>query len=174
MKLTQKERQFAQMIGTIPVFLFLIIVGALWKVKKVLWQSVVVFFIVSTALQTLNPVAYAPRAQAALNGYEYVAGSSAQLTEHQQIINYIHEVFGKDADDAFKVLSCENHALNPDAQNWNSNGSEDIGIMQINSIHGVPAKYLFDWHTNISIGYQIFKDSGWNAWTCVSLYHVLK
>jgi hypothetical protein len=83
-------------------------------------------------------------------------------------------VFGAQANNAFKVLSCENHRLNPSARGMNTNGTSDVGIFQINSVHGIPEYYLKDWRTNIDIAYQIYKASGWNAWACVTEYHALK
>ena len=95
-------------------------------------------------------------------------------SQQQQIINYIKEVFGSQSDNAFKVLSCENHRLNPNAQNWNSDGSIDTGIFQVNSIHGVNANYLKDWRVNVDVAHQIYLGSSWNAWTCAKYYHVLE
>jgi|ERR1035437_10314498 hypothetical protein len=131
------------------------------KLKRWLFRLAIVIFIFYNAFSVLHLVAYAPYANA--SEFQY---TQKPVTEHQMIVNEIYTVFGKDAPDAFKVLSCENHALNPNAQNYNNNGTVDIGIMQINSVHNVPGKYLYDWRTNISVGYQIFKDSGWGAWTC--------
>lgn len=90
----------------------------------------------------------------------------------QEIRDYVKEVFGKDADKAFKVLSCENNALNPKAVNTAGNfpeGSRDIGIFQINEYwQDVNPKFLFNWKTNIHLAHQIYTDSGnsFHLWTC--------
>lgn len=89
--------------------------------------------------------------------------TSQQEAIQQEII----KVFGKDADDAFKILSCENKGLVPDAVNENTNGSIDVGIFQVNSIHGVRAKWLENWKVNIQVAHQIFTEQGnWSAWSC--------
>lgn len=88
-------------------------------------------------------------------------------TEKCEIMAYIVEVFGDDADDAITLLNkCENSDLNPNAVNYNNNGTTDTGVFQINSIHGYSQEYLFDWHNNVDVAYQIFIRSGWSAWAC--------
>ena len=93
-------------------------------------------------------------------------------SEQEQIRGYIKEVFGKDADKAFKVLSCENAKLNPKAVNTAGNvpaGSRDIGVFQINEYwQGVNAKFLFEPKINVMIAHKIFTDNGhsFERWTC--------
>jgi len=54
------------------------------------------------------------------------------------------------------------------AQHYNSNGSIDQGLFQINSIH--KARYagqdIYDPQTNVNIAYQVWKDAGgsWKPW----------
>lgn len=88
-------------------------------------------------------------------------------SEKQQIINYIVEVFGEHAPDAFNVLYCENRNLNPYATNHNSNGTIDRGIFQLNSAYW-GGEENFDWKTNIDKAYMIFERAGktWKPWTC--------
>lgn len=118
--------------------------------------------------------------QAEASGYfksltiERLTGVEANTTQQQQIIAYIKEVFGSQANNAFKVLSCENHSLNPKARGISPNGSIDSGIFQINSVHKIPERYLYDWRTNIDVAHQIYLDSGWGAWACVTVYHALE
>lgn len=94
--------------------------------------------------------------------------------DQQTISDYIKEVFGKDADRAFKLLECENRSLNPNAVNTAGNtpaGSRDIGVFQINEYwQGVNGKFLFNPKINVQIAYQIFKDSGYSfkMWACNS------
>lgn len=90
----------------------------------------------------------------------------SQTTE-EQIIAYIWEKFGYEAESAFAILSCENGKLDPYAINiYNSDGSIDVGIFQINSIHGYSVEYLQDWKNNIDMAYGIFERDGWSAWSC--------
>lgn len=84
----------------------------------------------------------------------------------------IREVFGEHADKAFKVLSCENASLNPNAVNTAGNepaGSRDIGVFQINEYwQKTQGRFLFDPEINIRAAYIIFKDNGYTfeRWTC--------
>ena len=133
-----------------------------WKLKKQIWFLTLIMIGMYLPLLVMQNVAFAPKAEAQLDNTQILKPTPYQ----QQVVDYIHVVFGKDADNFLKILSCENHALRWDAQNFNSDGSVDIGIGQINSIHGVPAHYLYDWRTNVDISYQIFKSSGFGAWTC--------
>jgi len=91
---------------------------------------------------------------------------------HNEITEEINQVFGSSAPKAFKLLSCENHALNPNAVNTAGNfpvGSRDIGVFQINEYwQGVNAKFLFNPDINIRMAYQIYTESGnsFKMWSC--------
>lgn len=84
-----------------------------------------------------------------------------------EIKQYIEYVFGEHADEAFKVLECENKTLNPRATNHNRNGSIDRGIFQLNSKYW-GGEENFDPKTNIDKAYKIFNNHNktWEAWTC--------
>lgn len=99
-------------------------------------------------------------------------------TSQNAITREIDQVFGKDAPKAYQLLSCENHALNPDAVNTAGNfpvGSRDIGVFQINEYwQKVNAKFLFDPTINIEIAHKIYTDSGnsFRLWTCGRRLHI--
>lgn len=163
MKLTNSEQKFALVLAkfiTVILFIFIYWFRLLFRVlylsKRAIYKLAIVILITWSALNALQMIAYSPQADAQF----------AYTSQNEQIISYIHQRFGSNAEDMLKILGCENHRLNPNAQNWNSDGTIDTGVMQVNSIHGVPQEYLFDWHTNVDVGYQIFKDSGFGAWTC--------
>jgi len=83
------------------------------------------------------------------------------------IEQYICEVFEDDYEDAMKILSCENKGLSPLAINdANSNGSTDVGIFQINSIHGFTVEEMQDYRANINFAHKLFKRDSWSAWAC--------
>ena len=68
---------------------------------------------------------------------------------------------------AWKIVSeCENGRLDPYAINWNSNGTHDVGIFMINSVHGYSDEEMFDVDKNISAAYLIYQRDGWSAWAC--------
>jgi len=56
---------------------------------------------------------------------------------------------------------------NVNSYNVNTNGTVDKGLMQINSCHYdlIGDKDLYDPKVNMDIAYQIYKGSGWSAWS---------
>lgn len=124
--------------------------------------------IISPVATTVNNTAVAPTV--APSQSEATKSATLELTqpkdlEHQQIIDYIKEVFGKDSDKAFELLSCENSALNPDAVS----STQDYGVFQI-STHWqqVQPKFLTNYKINIEIAHQLFEENHghFNLWTC--------
>jgi len=94
-------------------------------------------------------------------------------TEKEQIFNYIVDVFGEDSADAITIINkCENHAFNPNAENWNSNGTWDAGIFQINQIHGYSIEQMKDWKQNIDAAKKIFDNGGWKQWSCSHIINI--
>lgn len=95
-----------------------------------------------------------------------------ETPEQEQIRAYIKEVFGENAGDAFKLLSCENSSLNPKAVNTAGNepvGSRDTGVFQINEYwQKVQYKFLLNWKINVQIAHQIYTENGnsFERWTC--------
>ncbi len=87
-------------------------------------------------------------------------------TTKEMIIAEIVRVFGEDAPDAFNVLYCENRNLRPDAENWNSNGTWDAGLFQVNQVHGYSLEQMKDYKKNIQAAKKIFDNRGWTAWAC--------
>lgn len=134
------------------------------------------------AKKTFDLIAYAPTVYK-VYASEKNAGNSAVLTpptptptetdtQYQMISEYIQQVFGVDSPKAFKLLSCENHALNPEAVNTAGNfpaGSRDIGVFQINEYwQKTQAAFLFDYRINVDIAHNIYTRSGnsFDMWSC--------
>lgn len=69
---------------------------------------------------------------------------------------------------ALRVMKAESGGTY-DAEHQNRGGSVDRGLMQINSVHkdkvGGDLQVLFDPEVNIRVASEIYKDSGWNAWS---------
>ena len=67
---------------------------------------------------------------------------------------------------AVKALACfiSESGLRTNAVGVNNNGSNDVGIAQINSIHGMSTEDRMNWKKNIDKAYQIYKRSGWKPW----------
>ncbi|WP_020678076.1 lytic transglycosylase domain-containing protein [Geopsychrobacter electrodiphilus] len=80
--------------------------------------------------------------------------------------------------DLLQAIAKTESNLNPSATNYNSNGTVDIGLMQINSIWtaqlGPTWDYLFDPCTNVMAGAwilnQCIRDYG-STWQAVGCYH---
>jgi hypothetical protein len=87
------------------------------------------------------------------------------IKQPETIDEMIEFVFGDQADEAKRIAMCES-TMNPNATHVNTGGSIDAGLMQINSVHGVPVRYLKNPMINLLIAKQIYDAQGWNPWTC--------
>jgi len=86
----------------------------------------------------------------------------------------IKDIFKGDAEWAFKCLMSENYHKNPMAINHNKNGTIDIGVFQINTVHcgkvseakGSDAcvRKLQDVRTNVMVAKRILDTQGKSAW----------
>ena len=55
---------------------------------------------------------------------------------------------------------------NPEAVNTsNSDRSTDTGLLQINSVHGVPMEELKNPTKNIAVAWSVYKKQGLKAWS---------
>jgi|SRR3990167_564779 len=61
---------------------------------------------------------------------------------------------------AIKVARCES-GLRPKAENTES---KDSGVFQVNSIHGIPQRFLFNTKVNIAVARYLYDHSGWQPW----------
>lgn len=90
----------------------------------------------------------------------YDSYSSTQNEISREIMN----AFGHEWKIALAIAKAES-SLNPQAVNRNSNGTRDIGIFQINDLHGWSAEERYDWKNNIAIAKEIRDRCGWSAWS---------
>jgi hypothetical protein len=93
----------------------------------------------------------------------------AQEVTYPPVEEYIRLKFGVYADKAVTMLkTCENKQLNPTAINWNSNGTWDFGLFQVNQVHGYSQEQLSDYKFNTDIAWKIFERAGFQFtdWTC--------
>ena len=63
-------------------------------------------------------------------------------------------------------------SCNPNALNTNSDGSNDSGLFQINSIHNKPNRENPE--LNVRYAYQIYKSQGLSAWVAYTSGSYLK
>lgn len=110
----------------------------------------------------------------------------SNLSEKEQILNYIEEVFGDKAEEAKIVSHCESK-WNPQAVGdtnlmVNYQGEivgDSIGVFQIRTggrdfnrakANGMTADefriYLKDWKNNVDYAKTIYDRQGWFPWTC--------
>jgi len=78
----------------------------------------------------------------------------------------IEAMFPEDPETAVEIANCES-TLNPNAVNHkNRNGSVDVGLMMINSIHGYSKEYLLDVDNNLKVARKLYDRQGWKPWVC--------
>jgi hypothetical protein len=79
---------------------------------------------------------------------------------------------------ALAVANAEGLNHPADGFNINDNGTIDVGIFRINSVHfnrpGCELKNITDAYKNIDCAYSIFKEQGWTPWTSVKNGSYLK
>ena len=65
-------------------------------------------------------------------------------------------------EEAYAVMMCESGGnpgeISPDGRN--------IGLMQINLIHGYGVEYLLQPANNVAVAYTLWLDQGWIPWAC--------
>ncbi|MGH7745557.1 MAG: transglycosylase SLT domain-containing protein, partial [Candidatus Dormibacteria bacterium] len=91
---------------------------------------------------------------------------------------YINKYFGGLASEAVKVFTCESNLNNTAINRRNTNGTLDMGIAQINSVHQAQFKTItgldynigaLDPDANIKFAYWLYQHSGWTAWACYGI-----
>jgi hypothetical protein len=86
------------------------------------------------------------------------------------IEEYICEKFGAFECRVALAIAKSESGLREDAFNtYNTNGTLDVGIFQINSVHfnqaGCSLKEIVDPYKNVDCAFSIYEASGWNAWS---------
>lgn len=108
------------------------------------------------------------------------ARAEVVYVEPDDIEAYISYIFGSDAPKAMLLLKgrdgkcAENRTLKWDAQNYNVDGSMDVGVFQINSKwQKTQVKFLYNWRVNILIAKQLFDESdSFKLWSCGKFYNI--
>jgi hypothetical protein len=115
-------------------------------------------------------VAHTPKAVAQGVVESPVASLSAlREVSYPPVEEYIRLKFGVWGDKAVTMLkTCENKELNPTAINWNSDGTWDFGLFQVNQTHGYTQEQLADYKFNTDVAWKLFVRAGYKFtdWTC--------
>lgn len=113
------------------------------------------------------PVTYEQRAQAKFEAKEAIIEKELTIEEK------IAKMFPENPEVMIAVAKAESN-LNPFATNRNTNGSRDIGIFQINSIHGNSDLEMFNVDKNLEAARKIYEKQGVTAWSAVNNGSYLK
>ena len=82
--------------------------------------------------------------------------SPEQAVEPLNTEDLIVKYFGSDSATMLKIAKAESN-LRPDAVNVNKNGTRDIGIFQINSVHGYDEEWLKIPENNVMAAKEVFE-----------------
>lgn len=89
-------------------------------------------------------------------------------SELEQIVAYITKKFAPEGKHVVvQAINCfySESGLRSNAVGVNKNGTNDVGVAQINSIHGMSTEDRMDYKKNIDKAYKIYKSRGnWSAW----------
>jgi len=88
------------------------------------------------------------------------------------VVRLIRKYFPDDLHNALAVAKCES-GLNPYAYNpSNTNGTQDKGLYQINTVHNATlARHGLDpWKPehNVKFARMLYDKNGWQDWSCVT------
>jgi len=161
-----KKRSDVKYFWILLTIIFLVIFGFLfYKINK--WFNGHYFaFNFPIKIDLLQPIA--------------IKNREPQIIEKKLVLEYPEEIdtpleqyicdkFGVyDCKTALAVSKAENGDRIPDKFNVNSNGTIDVGIFQINSIHfteeGCALKEIVDPIRNVDCAWRIWQTSGWGPW----------
>lgn len=90
------------------------------------------------------------------------------ITNCEQAYPLLARYFGDDIRIAKAVMQAESSCVSTkDNSGLNTDGTNDVGLMQINSVHCphlIKCEDRTDPEKNLKVARQIYEGSGWNAW----------
>ncbi len=94
---------------------------------------------------------------------------SADREQIRQTVLAMVAEAGFDVVIADRIIRCESN-YNPSARNTkNANGSNDVGLWQLNSIHGLPDEVRLDPVRSTEFALSLMRSKrGYNHWVCYS------
>lgn len=102
-----------------------------------------------------------------------IAPSEVVEVKELTIEEKIAKTFPENPEIMVAVAKAESN-LNPLATNRNTNGSRDIGLFQINSVHGGNDLEMFDVDKNLEAARKVYDKQGITAWSAVNNGSYLK
>lgn len=94
----------------------------------------------------------------------YQTPQLAPMTERQAMIRIIKKIWGSDWQTGLAISSCESGIDGHRAPNGNTNGTLDVGLFRVNTVHGWTVEEMSDPIANAGYAYSIFKDQGLAPW----------
>ena len=149
-----------------------------WSIKSInkysmtIWYSLIVimtlFIMWAIISHTVNskplvsPV-YNPIKQAEAKEKEFISCETPkgylECKAYEGVITWAeHETLSK-------IIKCES-GWNDQALNKNTNGSFDLGLFQINTVHKQKNSDMLNFKKNIDFGIKLFKKQGVAPWVC--------
>jgi len=92
-----------------------------------------------------------------------VEAKAPEIEKEKTIEEKIADTFPENPSIMIAVAKAES-GLNPLATNRNKNGTRDIGLMMINSVHGDDDLDMFDVDKNLKAARKIYDSQGITAW----------
>ncbi len=114
--------------------------------------------VVDARTRTFDP---APVVQPQHGGAAYVPSTPA---DHAPAIALIQQIWGADWELGVAIAVCESGLQAEAVHTGNPDGSEDVGLFQINSIHGRSRDELRDAVANTRFAYSLFQAYGTAPW----------
>lgn len=93
----------------------------------------------------------------------------------EDIVGYITKLWGGKAQEALKIVSCENSTMDMARVNKNRDKTKDFGPFQINTIHikRFGDGFTKDIFENIRVAHTMWKEQNWRPWYSSNSCHGL-
>lgn len=94
-------------------------------------------------------------------------GTAVDIVSTETIEEKIAKAFPEAPEIMIAVAKAES-GMNPKAMHTNNNGSIDIGLFQVNSIHGYDQLELTKVEKNIEVARKVYDKQGLSAWSVIN------
>lgn len=121
----------------------------------------------SVGTANTNPVTAQPSSLPALSGGNLPSDNLSHYNVWQLAELALAAGFNEQSVVAAAVATAESSG-NPTAVRQDSNGTHDVGLWQVNSVHGYSDSDMEVPSKNVAAAYEVYKSSGWGAWTTYS------